>query len=151
MKRERFGQRSERSQRLIDQLELSFEEAEAEAGAARATVPCFCAALRSLSTRSSRSRSGGETSNLILVRIALNRMILALLRHILIDRVCKRQLTVWASSGWRSCEPVENGLSDRGHAGLWRRSPNSFFPSRCPEAAGLEEGVGDHRHQGMSV
>ena len=31
MKRERFGQRSERSQRLIDQLELSFEEAEAAA------------------------------------------------------------------------------------------------------------------------
>ena len=77
MKRERFGQRSERSQRLIDQLELSFEEAEAEAGAARATVPCFCAALRSLSTRSSRSRSGGETSNLIPVRMALNRMIQA--------------------------------------------------------------------------
>jgi transposase len=31
MKRERFGQRSERSQRLIDQLELSFEEAQATA------------------------------------------------------------------------------------------------------------------------
>ena len=31
MKRERFGQQSERSQRLIDQLELSFEEAEAAA------------------------------------------------------------------------------------------------------------------------
>jgi hypothetical protein len=26
-----------------------------------------------------------------------------------------------------------------------------FFPSRCGEAAGLEEGVGDHRHQGMPV
>ena len=26
-----------------------------------------------------------------------------------------------------------------------------FFPSRCFEAAGLEEGVGDHRHQGMSM
>ena len=26
-----------------------------------------------------------------------------------------------------------------------------FFPSRCGEAAGLKEGVGDHRHQGMSV
>jgi hypothetical protein len=26
-----------------------------------------------------------------------------------------------------------------------------FFPSRCFEAAGLKEGVGDHRHQGMSV
>jgi len=26
-----------------------------------------------------------------------------------------------------------------------------FFPSRCFEAAGLEEGVGDHRHQSMTV
>jgi len=29
--------------------------------------------------------------------------------------------------------------------------PTLFFPSRCLEAAGLEEGVGYHRHQGMSV
>ena len=29
--------------------------------------------------------------------------------------------------------------------------PTSFFPSRCFEAAGLEEGVGDHRHQRVSV
>jgi hypothetical protein len=26
-----------------------------------------------------------------------------------------------------------------------------FFPSRCFEAAGLEKGIGDHRHQGMSM
>jgi hypothetical protein len=26
-----------------------------------------------------------------------------------------------------------------------------FFPSRCLEAAGLEEGAGNHRHQAMSV
>lgn len=26
-----------------------------------------------------------------------------------------------------------------------------FFPPRCFEAAGLQEGVGDHRHQGVSV
>ena len=68
---------------------------------------------------------------------------LAPLWHILIDRVCKRLLTVWASSGWGPREPVEDGLSDRWHAGLWRRSPDSFFPSRCLEAAGLAEGVGD--------
>jgi len=49
---------------------------------------------------------------------------------------------VWASSGWRPCDEVEDGLSDRWHAGLWRRPPDSFFPSRCLEAAGLEEGVG---------
>src|SRR5450631_3249624 len=29
--------------------------------------------------------------------------------------------------------------------------PALFFPSRCFEAAGLEEGVGDHGHQGVSV
>jgi hypothetical protein len=29
--------------------------------------------------------------------------------------------------------------------------PLLFFPSRCFEAAGLEEGVGDHGHQGVSV
>ena len=34
---------------------------------------CFCAALRSLTTRSSRRRSTGEMSNLIPVRIAQNR------------------------------------------------------------------------------
>ena len=26
-----------------------------------------------------------------------------------------------------------------------------FFPPRCFEAAGLKEGVGDHRHQRMSM
>lgn len=26
-----------------------------------------------------------------------------------------------------------------------------FFPSRGLEAAGLEKGIGDHRHQGMSM
>ncbi len=26
-----------------------------------------------------------------------------------------------------------------------------LFPPRCFEAAGLEEDVGDHRHQGMSM
>jgi len=28
--------------------------------------------------------------------------------------------------------------------------PTLFFPPRCLEAAGLEEGVGDHGHQGVS-
>jgi len=26
-----------------------------------------------------------------------------------------------------------------------------FFPSRCFEAAGLQKGVGDHCHQGVSM
>ncbi|QXQ05585.1 IS66 family transposase [Sphingosinicellaceae bacterium] len=57
LKRDRFGQRSERSRRLIDQMELVFEEAEAtaaadEAAAARAaakttTVTAFVRALPS--------------------------------------------------------------------------------------------------------
>jgi hypothetical protein len=34
---------------------------------------CFCSAFRSLITRSSRSRSGSEASNLIPVRMILNR------------------------------------------------------------------------------
>jgi len=29
--------------------------------------------------------------------------------------------------------------------------PILFFPSRCFEAAGLEKGVGDHRHQRVSM
>jgi len=29
--------------------------------------------------------------------------------------------------------------------------PTLFLPSRCFEAAGLEEGAGDHGHQGVSV
>jgi hypothetical protein len=29
--------------------------------------------------------------------------------------------------------------------------PILFFPSRCFEAAGLEECVGDHCHQGVSM
>jgi hypothetical protein len=29
--------------------------------------------------------------------------------------------------------------------------PEIIFPSRCFEAAGLEEGVGDHRHQRVSM
>jgi hypothetical protein len=58
---------------------------------------------------------------------------------------------VGASPGWRPCEEVEDGLPDGRHARLWRGPPTLFFSSRCFEAARLEEGVGDHGHQGMSV
>ena len=51
----------------------------------------------------------------------------------------------------RRREDVENGLPDGWHARLWRRSPDSFFPPRGFEAAGLEEGVGDHRHPCVSM
>ena len=38
-----------------------------------------------------------------------------------------------------------------GMLGCGGRPPTLFFPSRCFEAAELEEGVGDHGHQGVSV
>jgi hypothetical protein len=39
-----------------------------------------------------------------------------------------------------------------GKLGCGGGSPDSFFfPSRCFVAAGLEEGVGDHGHKGLSV
>ena len=38
-----------------------------------------------------------------------------------------------------------------GMVGCGGGPPTLFFPSRGFEAAGLEEGVGDHRHQGISV
>ena len=56
-----------------------------------------------------------------------------------------------ALQGWKPDEEVEDGLPDGGHARLWWRSCDFSFPSRCFEAAGLKEGVGDHRHQGVSV
>jgi ATP-dependent DNA helicase RecG len=76
---------------------------------------------------------------------------LALLWQIGLSGADEEFLTVRAPRGWRPCEEVENGLPYGGHALLWRRSPDSFFPSRCFEAAGLEEGIGDHGHQGVSV
>lgn len=51
----------------------------------------------------------------------------------------------------RSCEDVEDRLPGGRHARLRQRSRESFFPPRCDEAAGLEEGVGDHCHQDVSV
>ena len=38
-----------------------------------------------------------------------------------------------------------------GMVGCGGGPPTLFFPSRCFEAAGLEEGVGNHRHQRVSV
>jgi hypothetical protein len=38
-----------------------------------------------------------------------------------------------------------------GMLGCGGGAPTLFFPSRCFEAAGLEEGVCDHGHQGVSV
>ena len=38
-----------------------------------------------------------------------------------------------------------------GMVGCGGGPPAIFFPPRCFEAAGLEKGVSDHRHQGVSV
>ncbi len=38
-----------------------------------------------------------------------------------------------------------------GMVGCGGGPPTLFFPSRCSEAVGLEEGIGNHRHQCVSV
>src|ERR1700692_4263456 len=76
---------------------------------------------------------------------------LALLWQSFLCGFCEEHLTVRTSSWWGACEEVEDRLPDCRHARLRRRFRDSFFPSRCFEAAGLEEGVGDHCHQGMSM
>lgn len=55
-----------------------------------------------------------------------------------------------SSQGWAR-EDVEDGLPDGWHCWLRRRTWDSFFSSRGLEAAGLEEGVSDHCHQGVSM
>ena len=81
----------------------------------------------------------------------LGNRLLALLWQFGFGEIGEGLLTMWASPGWWSSEEFEDGSPDRRHARLWRRSPNSFFPARGFEAAGLEECVGDHRHQGVSM
>jgi hypothetical protein len=54
-----------------------------------------------------------------------------------------------ARRSW-SGKDVEDRLPDGWHRGLGRR-PADFFPSRGGQAAGLEQDVGDHRHQGTPV
>jgi hypothetical protein len=76
---------------------------------------------------------------------------LVLLWHFRFGGCCEEHFTVRTSHRRRSCEEVENGLHDGRHARLWRRSRDSFFSPRCFDAAGLEKGVGDHRHQGVSM
>src|ERR1700733_10661673 len=47
---------------------------------------------------------------------------LALLWHFRLRDICKEDVTVRTSSGWRSCEEVEDRLPDGRHAWLWWRS-----------------------------
>ena len=45
----------------------------------------------------------------------------------------------------------EDGMTYRWQAWLWGGSLILFFPPRACEAAMLKEGIGDHRHEGMTV
>src|ERR1035437_6896829 len=53
--------------------------------------------------------------------------LLALLWHFRLGDIWKEHVTVRTSSGWRSCEEVEDRLPDGRHAWLWRRSWGFFF------------------------
>ena len=51
----------------------------------------------------------------------------------------------------RPAEMIQNGLSDSRHGGFRRWTADSFFPPRCCEAPGLEESVGHHGHERVSM
>jgi hypothetical protein len=53
--------------------------------------------------------------------------ILTLLWQIWLNRFEEWLVAMWASRGWWPREEVKDGLPDVGHAGLRRRSPDSFF------------------------
>jgi hypothetical protein len=50
-----------------------------------------------------------------------------------------------------SSKKFENGLAHGRQGRVWRRSVDSFFPPRCFKAAILEESVGDHCHERMTM
>src|SRR5215510_7540859 len=58
---------------------------------------------------------------------------------------------VWTSLWRRSCQESENGVTYGGQSWLGRRAVDSFFPPCGCEAAILEEGVGDHGHEHVTV
>ena len=58
---------------------------------------------------------------------------------------------VRAALRWRSRDEFEDSVSDGWQSWLRRRPTDSFFPSCCCEAAILEEGVSNQRHQCMTM
>lgn len=58
---------------------------------------------------------------------------------------------VRAAGWWRLRECVEDCVTEGGEAWLRWRPEDSFSPLGFAEPAGLEEGVGDHRHERVSV
>ena len=56
------------------------------------------------------------------------------------------------TSIWRrASENGEHGAPDRGQCRRGRPLADSFSPTRLGEAAALQEGVGDHRHERVAV
>ena len=51
----------------------------------------------------------------------------------------------------RSKQEIDDGVTYRWQTWLRRRPIDSFFPPRFCKATILEEGVGDHRHERMTV
>ena len=58
---------------------------------------------------------------------------------------------VWTSLWRRSSQERENGVTYGGQSWLGRWAVDFFFPPCGCEAAILEEGVGDHRHERVTM
>ena len=58
---------------------------------------------------------------------------------------------VWTPSRRRPKDEIDDGVTYGGHGWLRRRSVDSFFPPPLCEATMLQEGVGNHRHQGVTM
>lgn len=52
---------------------------------------------------------------------------------------------------WWASDKVEDGLAHGWQGWLRRRAIDSFFPSYCFEPAILKGGVGDHRHERVTM
>jgi hypothetical protein len=58
---------------------------------------------------------------------------------------------VWASLIWWSKNEFDDSVAHGRQTRLWRWAVDSFFPPCSCEAAILEESVGDHRHERVTV
>ncbi len=58
---------------------------------------------------------------------------------------------MWALLRRRPKDEIDNTVTYGGHGWLRRRPVDSFFPPRLREATILQEGVGNHCHQGVAM
>jgi hypothetical protein len=58
---------------------------------------------------------------------------------------------IWALLRRRPKDEIDDGVTYGGHGWLRRRSVDSFFSPRVCEATMLQEGVGNHCHQGVAM